>query len=292
MDDDAWLTARFEEHRPRLTALASRMLGSKTDADDAVQEAWIRMSRSDTSEVENLGGWLTTVVSRVCLNVLQSRRTRSTIPLDANIADSHPEESRSDPEREALLGDAVSLALLIVLDRLSPLERIAFVLHDMFAVPFEDIAPIVGRNATSTRQLASRARQRVHHSEIERVPDRLEHARLVEAFLAAARQGDFSALVALLDPDAALRLDLTAVAMSGPETAKGADAVAAFSMRARAARPVLVDGVPAAAWMPGGKVRVVLLFTFSVDKIAAIEAVAEPGRLAALDLVLADDTWT
>jgi RNA polymerase sigma factor (sigma-70 family) len=291
MDDDAWLTARFEEHRPRLTALASRMLGSKTDADDAVQDAWIRMNRSDTSEVENLGGWLTTVVSRVCLNVLQSRATRSTVALDANIADSHPAESGSDPEREALL-DAVSLALLIVLDRLSPVERVAFVLHDMFAVPFVDIAPIVGRNATSTRQLASRARQRLQHSVVERGPDRLEHARLVDAFLAAARHGDFAALVALLDPDAVLRLDVTAVAMGGPAQANGADAVAAFSMRAREARPVLVDGQPAAAWMPAGKLRVVLLFTFSAERIATIEAVAERDRLATLDLVLAGEAWT
>jgi RNA polymerase sigma-70 factor, ECF subfamily len=292
MDDDAWLTARFEEHRPRLTALASRMLGSTADADDAVQDAWIRMSRSDTSEVENLGGWLTTVVSRVCLNVLQSRRTRATVPLDATLTDAHPADGRSDPEGEALLGDAVSLALLIVLDRLSPDERVAFVLHDMFAVPFEDIAPIVGRNTSSTRQLASRARQRVQHSEVERGPDRLEHARLVEAFLAAARQGDFAALVALLDPEAALRLDDAAVAMGGPGTANGAEAVAAFSMRAREARPVLVNGQPAAAWMPGGKVRVVLLFTFSADKIAAIEAVAAPDRLSTLDLVLAGNART
>src|SRR5665213_1636276 len=165
MDDGTWLTTKFEEHRPRLTALASRMLGSKTEADDAVQEAWIRCNRAETSEVENLGAWLTTIVSRLCLNVLQSRRWRSSEPLDVDFSDEALEETEGDPEREALLADSVGLALLIVLDSLTPTERVAFVLHDMFAVPFENIAPIVGRNATPTHQLASRARRRVQHTD-------------------------------------------------------------------------------------------------------------------------------
>ena len=217
MDESTWLATRFEEHRPRLTTLASRMLGSKTEADDAVQEAWVRFSRSDTSDVENLGAWLTTVVSRVCLNALQSRRTRSSEPLDADLADPALDETESDPEREALLADSVGLALLIVLDSLTPTERVAFVLHDMFAVPFEDIAPIVGRNAAATRQLASRARRRVQHTDAQHGPDRLRQSRLVDAFLAAAGRGDFSALVGLLDPDALLRADAAAVAIGAPE---------------------------------------------------------------------------
>jgi RNA polymerase sigma-70 factor (ECF subfamily) len=263
------------------------MLGSKTEADDAVQEAWIRFSRSDTSEVDNLAAWLTTVVSRVCLNVLESRRTRSIDPVDSDLAETPLGEAESDPESQALLADSVGLALLIVLDSLSPTERVAFVLHDIFAVPFEDIAPIVGRNATATRQLASRARRRVQHIHTEHGPDQLRQSRLVDAFLAAARRGDFAALVELLDPDAVLRADAAALAIGGPKEARGAEAVAAYSMRARGARPVLVDGVPAAAWMPGGTLRVVLLFTFSTDRIAAIDAVAEIERLATLDLVAA-----
>jgi RNA polymerase sigma-70 factor (ECF subfamily) len=292
MDESTWLATHFEEHRPRLTALASRMLGSRTEADDAIQEAWIRFSRSDTSAVENLGAWLTTVVSRVCLTLLQSRRTRSNVPLDADIADEFYEEGGLDPESEALVADSVGLALLIVLDTLTPTERVAFVLHDMFAVPFEDIAPIVGRNATAARQLASRARRRVQHTDAGHGPDRLRQARLVDAFLAAARRGDFSALVELLDPEAVLRADAAAVAMGGPGAALGAEAVAAFSMRARRAQAVLVDGVPAAAWMPRGQLRVVLLFTFVADRIATIEAVAEPARLATLDLVATGENWT
>jgi RNA polymerase sigma factor (sigma-70 family) len=292
MDECTWLATKFEDHRPRLTALASRMLGSKTEADDAVQEAWIRFVRSDTSDVENLGAWLTTVVSRVCLNPLQLRRTRSSDPLDADLADTPLEETESDPEHEALLADSVGLALLIVLDSLTPTERVAFVLHDMFAVPFEDIAPIVGRNAIATRQLASRARRRVQNTDAEHGPDRLRQSRLVDAFLAASRRGDFSALVELLDPDAVLRADAAAVAMGGPEEARGAEAVAAFSKRARGAQPALVAGVPAAAWLPRGRLRVALLFTFSADRIATIEAVAEPERLATLDLVVAGQAWT
>ena len=292
MDENNWLATSFEEHRPRLTALASRMLGSKTEADDAVQEAWVRFSRSDTSDVENLGAWLTTVVSRVCLNALQSRRTRSSDPLDADLAGSALDETESDPEREALLADSVGLALLIVLDSLTPTERVAFVLHDMFAVPFEDIAPIVGRNAAATRQLASRARRRVQHTDAQHGPDRLRQSRLVDAFLAAARRGDFSALVELLDPDALLRCRRRGGGDRGTRAStrrrsgrRLLDARARRAGRARRRRS-------AAAWMPRGQLRVALLFTFSGDRIATIEAVAEPERLATLDLVVAGDAWT
>ena len=264
MDESTWLATTFEEQRPRLTALASRMLGSKTEADDAVQEAWIRFSRSDTSGVENLGAWLTTVVSRVCLNALQSRRTRSSDPLDADLADAAADETEPDPEHEALLADSVGLALLIVLDSLTPTERVAFVLHDMFAVPFEEIAPIVGRNAAATRQLASRARRRVQHADVDHGPDRLRQSRLVDAFLAAARRGDFSALVELLDPDAVLRCDAAAVALGAPEEVRGAEAVAVDRKTRRAVRsPRSSTALPPRRGCPRGRLRIALLFTFS-----------------------------
>ncbi|MGO9344053.1 MAG: sigma-70 family RNA polymerase sigma factor [Acidimicrobiales bacterium] len=292
MNDNAWLATTFEKYRPRLTAVASRMLGSRTEADDAVQEAWIRFSRADTSGVENLGAWLTTVVSRVCLDALQSRRSRSSDPLDARLAETAPDESEPDPEYEALLADSVGLAMLIVLDSLTPTERVAFVLHDMFAIPFEEIAPIVGRNATATRQLASRARRRVQHVDADHEPDRLRQSRLVDAFLAAARRGDFSALVELLDPDAVLRCDAAAVAFGAPQEARGAEAVAAIAKRARGAQPALINGAPAGAGIRGGQLRVAMLFTFSADRIATIEAVADPERLATLDLVVVGDAST
>jgi RNA polymerase sigma factor (sigma-70 family) len=288
MDDGTWLTAKFEEHRPRLTALASRMLGSKTEADDAVQEAWIRCNRAETSDVENLGAWLTTIVSRLCLNVLQSRRTRSSEPLDADFSDMALEETEGDPEREALLADSVGIALLIVLDSLTPTERVAFVLHDMFAVPFEEIAPIVGRNAAATRQLASRARRRVQHAEADHGADRLQQSRLVDAFLSAARLGNFAALVELLDPDVVLRCDAAALAL-GAEEARGAATVAGLAKRARGVQLALIDGAPAAIGLRDGAPRIALLFTFSADRIATIEVVAEPERLATLDLVVVGD---
>jgi RNA polymerase sigma factor (sigma-70 family) len=292
MDETAWLDTAFEEHRKRLTALASRMLGSKTEADDAVQEAWIRFNRSDTSNVDNLGAWLTTVVSRVCLNALQARRTRSSDALETDFADTVADDTEPDPEHETLLADSVGLALLIVLDTLTPTERVAFVLHDMFAIPFEEIAPIVGRNAAATRQLASRARRRIHHTDGDHGPDRLRQSKLVEAFLAAARRGDFVALVELLDPDVLLRCDSVAVALGAPAEAHGAKAVAEIMKQARGAQAALIDGAPAAAWLPRGQLRVAILFTFSAGKIAAIEALAEPQRLTALDLIVMDDPGT
>lgn len=289
MDENTWLATTFEEHRPRLSAVASRMLGSKTAADDALQEAWIRFSRSDTSDVENLGAWLTTVVSRVCLNVLQSRRIRPTDPLDTKRTDMAADETESDPEHETLLAESVGLALLIVLDSLTPTERVAFVLHDMFAVPFEEIAPIVGRNATATRQLASRARRRVQHTDIEHEPDRLRQSKLVDAFLQAARRDDFAALVELLDPDVVLRSDAAAVSLGAVQEARGAQTIGSLARRARGVQPALIDGAPAAVGLHRGQPRIALLFTFSTDRIAAIEVVAEPDRLAALDLIVVSD---
>jgi RNA polymerase sigma factor (sigma-70 family) len=288
MDKSAWLATTFEDQRPRLTALASRMLGSKTEADDAVQEAWIRFSRADTSVVENLNAWLTTVVSRVCLNFLQSRRTRSSSPLDAELATA-PDKPESDPEREAFLADSIGLALLIVLDSLTPNERVAFVLHDMFAVPFEEIAPILGRNAAATRQLASRARRRIQNADADHGPDRVRQSRLVDAFLQAARRGDFAALLELLDPDVVLRSDVAAVALGAVEEARGAETIASLAKRARGVRLALIDGAPAAIAISLGQPRLALLFTFSTDKIAVIEVVAEPERLTRLDIVVVGD---
>jgi RNA polymerase sigma-70 factor (ECF subfamily) len=286
MDENTLLTTTFEENRPRLTALASRMLSSKTEADDALQEAWIRFNRADTSGVDNLGAWLTTVVSRVCLNTLQSRRTRSSDPLDADLPETNPNETVSDPEHEALLADSVGLALLILLDSLTPTERVAFVLHDMFAVPFEEIAPIVGRNAAATRQLASRARRRIQHANTDHGPDRLRQSRLVDAFLQAARRGDFAALVELLDPDVMLRSDAAAVRLGATEEARGAETIASLTRRARGVQPALIDGAPAVVGLRRGRPHIALLFTFFNNKIVAIEIVAEPERLATFDLVV------
>jgi RNA polymerase sigma-70 factor (ECF subfamily) len=266
------------------------MLGSRTEADDAMQEAWIRFSRAETGGVENLGAWLTTVVSRVCLNALQSRHTRSSDPLDTDLVDAAPAEAESNPEHEALLGDSVGLALLIVLDLLTPTERVAFVLHDMFAIPFEDIAPIVGRKVTATRQLASRARRRVRRADADQGSDRIQQCRLVDAFLVAARRGDFSALVATLDPDALLRCDAATVALGGPREARGAETIAGFARRARGVQPALIDGAPAGVGLRHGQVLIALLFWFSADRIVEIEAVATPERLATLDVVIVGES--
>jgi RNA polymerase sigma factor (sigma-70 family) len=249
MDENEFLTKRFEEHRSHLRAVAYRMLGSPSDADDAVQEAWLRLSRSDTSGVENLGGWLTTVVGRVCLDMLRSRRSRREEPLDEPPGARVPEPIVSrgdgiDPEREALLADSVGPALLVVLETLAPAERLAFVLHDMFAVPFDEIAPIVGRSPSAARQLASRARRRVQGADTYPGADLTRQREVVDAFLAAARGGDFDALVAVLDPDVVLRIDGGAVPAGASRQIRGAAAVArrAAKGRAWAARPALVDG--------------------------------------------------
>jgi RNA polymerase sigma factor (sigma-70 family) len=288
MAQDDWLAERFEEHRGHLRAVAYRMLGSPSDADDAVQEAWIRLSRSDSSAVENLRGWLTTVVGRVALDMLRSR-TRREEPVGEVPAPPADHDIGTEPERAAELADSLGPAMLVVLETLSPAERIAFVLHDMFAVPFDEIAPIVGRSPAAARQLASRARRRVQGVAVA-PDDRGRSRRIVEAFLAASRNGDFDALLALLDPDVVLSADAEAVRVGASELVRGAGAVAGtFSGRARAAQLALIDGQPGAAWAPGGTPRVVFSFTVDDDKITAIQLLANSARLGELDLVLLDD---
>ena len=289
MDENAWLAERFEANRPHLRGVAYRMLGSVTEADDAVQETWIRLSRSDTSEVENLRAWLTTVVGRVCLNMLRSRGTRLEDSLETHVPDPivGPEQG-SGPEQEALLGDAVGLALFVVLDSLTPAERIAFVLHDVFAVPFDDIAPIVGRTPTATRQLASRARRRVQGAPVPDV-DLAGQWAVVDAFLAAARGGDFERLLTVLDPDVVLRADAGEGRPNLTAMVRGAAAVAGqaltFRQFAATATRVLVNGVPGGvAWAPDGRPVAVLAMTVRGERIVEIEVLADPDRLSRLDL--------
>jgi RNA polymerase sigma factor (sigma-70 family) len=289
MDERDWLAERFETHRAHLRAVAYRMLGSAGEADDAVQEAWLRLSRTDTGDVDNLGGWLTTVVARVCLNMLQSRRSRREEPLGAQVPGAAVGgRDGADPEDEALLAEGVGLALLVVLDTLTPAERLAFVLHDMFDVPFEEVAAIVGRSPAATRQLASRARRRVRGS----APPDTDVARqraVVDAFLAASRGGDFDALLAVLDPGVVVRADPAAVRMGASRELRGAAAVAeSFAGRARAARPALVDGAPAAVWAPGGRPQVVFGFRIADGRIVGIDIVADPERLSRLDVAFLD----
>src|SRR3954468_12309453 len=287
MHDTDWLAQRFEEQRPQLTAVAYRMLGSASEADDAVQEAWLRLGRSDADSIDNLRAWLTTVVSRVCLNVLQARRSHPEVPLDTTGPEPVGAQAAGpDPEHEALLAESIGLALLVVLDTLSPAERVSFVLHDMFGVPFEAIAPILGRNAPATRQLASRARRRVQVEDAGGEADRLRHAKLVDAFLAAAREGEFDRLLALLDPEVVLRADQTAAAMGVAQETHGAAGVAAISRRARGATPAFLDGAAAAVWIVGEKLRVVYSFTTSGETITGIDLIADPARLSELDLVI------
>ncbi|MFI0446849.1 sigma-70 family RNA polymerase sigma factor [Actinomadura sp. 6N118] len=284
MNEEELLAARFEEHRPRLRAVALRVLGSASEADDAVQEAWLRLSRTDTTDVDNLAGWLTTVVARVSLNLLRARTTRREEPWDSY----DQSADQADPEHQAELADSVGLALLVVLDTLNPAERLAFVLHDMFAMPFEEIAPIVERTPAATRQLASRARRRVQGATASGEPDAARHRQIVAAFLAASRSGHFDSLVALLAPDAVLRVD-PAAAQWGAIPAHGAQAVArSFAGRAKAARPVLIDGAPGLAWGPAGRPHVVFDFTITDGKVTAIDLVADPDHLNRLDLQLLD----
>jgi RNA polymerase sigma factor (sigma-70 family) len=296
MDENEFLAMSFEEHRTHMRAVAYRMLGSISEADDAVQEAWLRLSRSDTSGVENLGGWLTTVVGRVCLDMLRSRRSRREEPLSESPVARLPEPivggaDGIDPEREALLADSVSSALLVVLETLAPAERLAFVLHDMFGVPFEEISPIVGRSPAAARQLASRARRRVQGAATSPGPDLSLQREVVDAFLAAARGGDFDALLAVLDPDVVLRADSGAVPAVAAREVRGAPAVArgALKGRARAARPALVNGEVGVVVAPRGRLLMVLAFTVSGGKIVEIDAIADPERLSQLDLAFLDD---
>jgi len=287
VEDDELLARQFEEHRSRLLAVAYRMLGSSAEADDAVQEAWIRLSRSDAEEVRNLGGWLTTVVARVCLDMLRSRTARREDALDIDRYEaSVTAEDAGHPEHEAVLADSVGMALLVVLETLAPAERLAFVLHDMFAVPFEEVARILGRTPTATRQLASRARRRVQSPERTLDADRAVQERVVDAFLAASRGGDLEELVWLLHPDAAIHADAAAVAVGAAGEVLGAQAVAeTFVGRARAARPALLDGFAAAVWTAGGQPRMVFGFTVVDGRIAEIELLADPEVLPRLDLV-------
>jgi RNA polymerase sigma factor (sigma-70 family) len=286
VDDGKWLAERFESHRAHLRAVAYRMLGSASEADDAVQEAWLRLSRADTTGVDNLGGWLTTTVARVCLDVLRSRSSRREEPLEAR---PDPVQDGADPEDAAVMADSVGLALLVVLDTLGPAERLAFVLHDLFAVPFDEIAPIVGRSPAAARQLASRARRRVQGASPASPAGLARRREVVAAFLGASRSGNLDALVALLDPDVVLRADEAAVRTGAEPEVAGAAAVAAtFDGRARAARPVLVDGSPGAVWAVGGTPRVVIAFTIDDGVITGIELVADPDRIGAMELAPVD----
>ena len=294
MDEREWLAERFEEHRPHLQAVAYRMLGSLSEADDAIQETWLRLSRSDADGIENLGGWLTTVVGRVCLNILRSRRTRREESLNVHVPD--PIISRADgtdTEHDALLADSVGLALLVVLETLNPAERLAFVLHDMFAVPFDEIAPIVGRSPAATRQLASRARRRVQGEAPAPDADLKRQREVVDAFFAAAHRGDFDALVAVLDPDVVVRSDGGILRAGDSDVTRGAQAVAGRAMRfaslAPFVRPALVNGAAGAVVTPHGEPFVVMAFTVRDGKVVEIDALRDPERLADLDLTVLDD---
>ena len=287
MTDADLLARRFETDRARLRAIAYRMLGSRTDAEDAVQEAWLRLSRAGDAKVENLGGWLTTVVARVCLDMLRVRRARREESADEAVTRL---AATADAEQEALLAESVGLAMLVVLDRLTPAERVAFVLHDMFDLPFEEIAGIVGRSVDASRQLASRARRRVRGATGDPEADRDRQRQVVEAFLAASRRGDFDALLALLDPSVVARADAAAVAAgAAPEVRGAAEVASTFAGRARAARPALVDGLVGLAWAPGGHPRVVFDFTTENGRIVAIDLIADPARLGELELELLNE---
>jgi RNA polymerase sigma factor (sigma-70 family) len=288
------LAERFEAHRGHLRGVAYRMLGSLSEADDAVQEAWLRLSRADAAGVHNLGGWLTTVVGRVCLDMLRVRKARREEPLGARVVTPIVRRADgSDPEQAALLSDSVGLALLVVLDTLTPAERLAFVLHDMFAVPFEEIAPIVDRTPAAARPLASRARRRVQGAGVQNatLPPNTDLARqreVVNAFLAAARNGDFAALLAVLHPDVVVRADRAAVQIGAEQEVRGAAAVATLAMGggARAARAALVNGTVGAIIAPRRRLLMVFDFTIEHGKIVAIDAIADPERLGQLELAV------
>jgi RNA polymerase sigma-70 factor (ECF subfamily) len=294
MADERWFAEHFQTHAGRLRAVAYRMLGSGAEADDAVQEAWLRLHGVDTGDVENVGGWLTTVVARVCLDMLRARRSRA----EAARAASEPREDALaprpfDPEHERLLADSLGSALLIVLDALDPAERVAFVLHDMFAVPFEEIAEVLGRSPVASRQLASRARRRVQGtgSDLDGAADRAREQRVVNAFLAASRDGDFEALLAVLDPDIVVRADATAARMGASSELRGAPAVVKFLQgraggeRAGAARLALVDGAVGAAWIPRGTPAIVVDFVIDGEKIVEINLVADRAAIARMRVV-------
>jgi len=285
MDENEWLADRFEEYRPHLRAVAYRMLGSLTDADDAVQDTWLRVTRADASQVENLGGWLTTILARICLNMLRARTTRREESLDGHIPDPLiSPEGASQPEEEALLADSVSLALLVVLDTLSPAERLAFVLHDMFQLPFEEIAPMVGRSPQAARQLASRSRRRVKSADIPAPdPDLARQRQVVNAFFRAARGGDFDGLVALLDPNVVLRSDFGTRRPAATKITHGAAAVASQALLGAVPgaelHPASVNGAAGVVITVRGRPFAVMGFTVADDKIIEIDAIADPDRV-------------
>ena len=294
--DETDLAASFETHRPHLRAVTLRLLGSPAEADDAVQETWLRLARTDVSDVDNLRGWLTTVASRIALSMLRSRGTRAESPLGSGLDEAGAEaDPEPDPETRALQADALGAALLVVLERLDPAERLAFVLHDLFAVPFGEIATVVERSPAAARQLASRARRRVQGGSAGAEADPARRRAVVEAFLTAAREGDFAGLLAVLDPDVELRADRVAVAAAeanrangAPELAEtlhGADAVArVFSGRARGAQPALLDGALGAVYAPGGRVFSAFDIVVVDGRIAVIEMIADPELLAEMDV--------
>jgi RNA polymerase sigma-70 factor, ECF subfamily len=298
MDQQSWLTERFEENRPRLCGVAYRMLGSLSEAEDAVQEAWLRLSRIDTATVDNLSGWLTTVVSRVCLDMLRSRKSRREEPIGAQVTEPSVVRGQgADPEGEAVLADSVGVALLVVLDTLTPAERLAFVLHDLFAMPFEEIGSVMGRSAAAAKQLASRARRRVRGSPAPSEADRARQRELVEAFLRAARAGDLEGLLAVLDPDAVIRIDGAARIAGGaadaadtPRELRGSSTWAkqliAMSRGLRFVQPALINGSVGLILAPSGKLSRVLTFTFANAKIARLEVIGDPARLRELDIAL------
>ena len=290
MNERDYLAERFEEHRTHLRAVAYRMLGSSGEVDDAVQEAWLRLSRVDAAGIDNLGGWLTTVLARVCLDMLRSRQSRREEAFTPDAPDPVATGTQgSSPEQEALLADSVGLALLVVLDRLAPAERLAFVLHDMFAVPFEEIGPIVGRSPEAARQLASRARRRVRGGAEAADPDLVQQRQVVDAFIAALRAGDFEGLLAVLDPDLVVRADMAAGA---PTEIRGAAAWAkgavAYGHLAQLTRPALVNGAIGVVVAPHGRLVRALRFTIANGKIAGIEVIGNPARLGELDVSIVE----
>lgn len=291
MVDHERLAERFEEHRTHLRAIAYRMLGSLNEADDAVQEVWLRLSRSDTDGVENLVGWLTRVVARVCLDLLRTRASRREEPLVPRLTGLIVNgQDKGDPEHEAMMAESVGLALLVVLDRLAPTERVAFVLHDVFAVPFSEIAPIVQRSPTTTKKLASRARHRIHGTASGPATDLIRHRHVVDVFLAAARGGDIKALLTVLDPNVVRRADRAVLPAGAAMTLHGAQAVAeetrTFSQRARFAQPALVNGTVGIVVAPRGKLLLALSLTIKDEKVAEIDVIGDPRRLHRLDLAV------
>jgi RNA polymerase sigma-70 factor (ECF subfamily) len=297
MDEQGWLTERFEENRPRLRGVAYRVLGSLSEAEDAVQEAWLRLNRIDAATVDNLGGWLTTVVSRVCLDMLRSRKSRREEPMGAQVTEPRVVRGEgADPEGEAVLADSVGVALLVVLDTLTPAERLAFVLHDLFAIPFDEIGSIVGRSPAAAKQLASRARRRVRGSPAPSDAGRARQREVVEAFLRATRAGDLEGLLAVLDPDAVIRID-AAARIDAPPTEAGmarevrgasmwATQMLALSRGLRFVQPALINGSVGLVLAPRGKLSKVLTFTFANAKVTRVEVIGDPARLPELDIAV------